>query len=120
MHGSITNNSSDNVLNLIETHRAVRRVYLVASSEFDKSDDDDESYEALIVGELVSHAFGVERRVLNDLMSATPTSVAGMAALVSYINEVCQAERDFGNDDEDRAETLMARLTGSVRLVKAA
>ena len=43
-----------------------------------------------------------------------------MAALVSYINEVCQAERDFGNDDEDRAETLMARLTGSVRLVKAA
>jgi len=75
MHGSITNNSSDNVLNLIETHRAVRRVYLVASSEFDKSDDDDESYEALIVGELVSHAFGVERRVLNDLMSATPRSL---------------------------------------------
>jgi hypothetical protein len=121
MHGCITSNSTTTTtIHLIAAHRAVRRVYLAASTEFDRSDDDDESYEALVVGELVSHAFDLERRVLNDLMKATPTSVAEMTMLVSYINEVCQAERDFGNDDEGRAEKLVARLAGSVRLVAAA
>ena len=119
MHGNISS-SDDNIFHLIATHRAVRRVYLAASAEFDKADDEDESYEALVVGELVSHAFNVERRVLNDLMSATPGSVAEIAALVSYINEVCQVERDLGNDDEGWAQNLVARLSGSVRLTAAA
>jgi hypothetical protein len=121
MHGTFTNHhsSGDNVFHLIAAHRAACAVRDAACMKHDRLDEDEECPAAQMARDHMHRAFDVERGVLDEIMLATPTSVAGLAALILHVDAVNRQQDDFGNDNEGRAEILISRLTRSVRLTKA-
>jgi hypothetical protein len=110
---------TDPIFAAIADHREACAIRDMACTAFDNAPEDDECAATQFARDHMHDAVDVEKGLLANLMLATPTTVAGMAALILHVEEYNRQQRDFGNDDQGRAETLIARLTDSVRLVAA-
>jgi hypothetical protein len=111
---------TDPIHTKIATHREACAIRDMACTAFDNAPEDEECAATQFARDHMHDAVDVEKGLLADLMSTTPTSVAGMAALILHVDAVNRQQRDFGNDDEGRAEILIARLSASIGLMKVA
>jgi hypothetical protein len=102
----------------ITHHLAACAIRDIACTAYDNSPDDEECAATQLARDHMHDAVGVEQGILADLMSTVPTSIAEMAALILHVEDYNRQQEAFGNDDEGRAEKLIARLSESVRLIR--
>jgi hypothetical protein len=103
---------NDDVLDFIETHRAAYAVLAKAEDDFNASTapDDNDPMQAPM-----HTACRIERRLYDALLSARPSTVEGMAALIGYVDEVARQQDERGHRD-DGPGILLANLKEMVRL----
>jgi hypothetical protein len=103
-------NDNDDILDFIETHRAARVLSDKAEADYNAVDDQDET----LAGAMLT-ALRIERRLYEALLTAKPSTIEGMVALIRYVDEVSQHRKERG-DFDDSPKILMANLQEIIRL----
>lgn len=100
----MTTADDTNVLDFIASHRAARALSDKAEADFNAAADDDDTLEEAMLA-----AVGIERRLYDVMLSAKPSTIEGMTALIRYVDEVSGQQIERGHSDHS-PEILMANL----------